>query len=186
MHALICWKNRGQPGLCPTACSECCSSKMLILLPWESLSFLCRFRSGSSCCVSFPKESAVFTCWSQGERPPWVGSSRVSDPLRGRPVEAEVMGRVLSPSLSRADLWIVSLWSVNHLSPGFIITTNCAVVLTIWLAEPCFWPGVPVSVIMPSLVCVHSFQAFVLPAHYQPLGFCGVGVCTVKAFGILS
>lgn len=54
----------GQPGLCPTACSTCCSSKMLILLPWESLSFLCRFRSASSCCVGFPKKSAVFTCWS--------------------------------------------------------------------------------------------------------------------------
>ena len=127
------------------------------------------------------------------ERPPWVDSSRVSDPLRGRPVEAEAMGRVLSPSLSGADLWIVSLWSVNHLSPDFIITTNCAVVLTIWSESLAFGllycmirTVAPVSVIMPSLVCVHSLQAFVLPALYQPLGFCGVGVCVVKAFGILS
>ena len=146
-------RTQGQPGLCPTACSECFSSKLLIVLPWESLSFLCRFRSGSSCRVGFPKESAVLTCWSQGEHPPWVGS----DPVRGRPAEAKAMGRVLSPSLSRADLWIVSLWSVNHLSPGFIVTTNCAVVLTIWFAEPRFWPVVLHGLHWCACVCNHAF-----------------------------
>ena len=113
------------------------------------------------------------------ECPPWVDSSRVSDPLRGRPVEAEAMRRVLSPSLSRADLWIVSLWSVNHLSPDFIITTNCAVVLTIWSAEPCFWPVVLHDLHCCACVCNHAFLSLC------PLtsGLCAP--CSLPASGVL-
>lgn len=57
MHSVICWKNSGQTFAFPHGSwQQCNSPKILILPPSGSLQFLFNCRSGSICCVDFPRD----------------------------------------------------------------------------------------------------------------------------------